>query len=234
MIPPEPAPTPAAKRPEIAGLVSVGALAAAGFVFVRLASEVGEGETRRFDERILLALRQPGDTAQPLGPAWLHSAMVDITALGGATVLTLLCVAAIGFLLAAGRPKRALFLAVATGGAGLLNFWLKLEYARPRPELVAHLVDVTSTSFPSGHAMNSAATYLTLGVLMARAARTRRVKLYLFGIAALLTLMIGASRVYLGVHYPTDVLAGWTVGAAWAGLCWLVAERLRRRGGEPL
>ncbi len=234
MLSPDPEPTPKTERPELAGLVTLGALACAGLVFVRLGSVVGEGRTRGFDERILLALRRPGDLAQPIGPPWLHAAMTDITALGGATVLILLCLLALGFLLAAGRPRRALFLAGATSGAALLNYLLKLEYARPRPELVAHLVDVSSTSFPSGHAMNSAATYLTLGVLLARVAHRRRVKAYLFGAAALLTLLIGVSRVYLGVHYPTDVLAGWTVGAGWAGLCWLVAERLRRRAGQRL
>ena len=229
---PPPAPTPANNRPELGGIAALGGIALAALVFLRLAAEIGEGETRAFDTGILLALRQPGDLAHPIGPAWLEAAMVDITALGGVTVLTLVTIGVIGFLLAGRRWSRAGFVFIAVVGSALLNTLLKLEYARPRPEMVAHLVNVTSTSFPSGHAMNSAAVYLTLGVLMARAVDQRRLKLYCVGIAALLALLIGASRVYLGVHYPTDVLAGWTVGAAWAALCWLVAERLRRRAGQ--
>lgn len=229
---PPPAPTATSNRPELGSIVALGGIALAAFVFVRLASEMREGDTRAFDTGIMLALRRAGDLAHPVGPAWLEAAMVDVTALGGGTVLTLVTVGVIGFLLAGRRWSRALFVTAAVVGGVSLNALLKLGYARPRPELVSHLVNVTSTSFPSGHAMNSAAVYLTLGVLMARAVQGRRLKLYLVGMAALLTLLIGSSRVYLGVHYPTDVLAGWTAGAAWATLCWLIAERLRRRAGQ--
>ncbi len=228
---PPPAPTPATNRSEIGGIAALGGIALCAFVFLRLGSEIREGDTHAFDTGVLLALRT-GYPAHPVGPQWLEASMIDVTALGGGTVLTLVSLGVIGFLLAGGRWARAGFVAVAVVGSVLLNFLLKFEYARPRPELVAHLVDVTSTSFPSGHAMNSTAVYLTLGVLLARSVQQRRLKLYLVGIAALLALLIGASRVYLGVHYPTDVLAGWTAGAAWAALCWLVAERLRRRGGQ--
>ncbi len=229
---PPPAPTPTGNHPEFGSIAALGGIALAAFVFVRLASEISEGDTRAFDTGILLALRRAGDAAHPIGPRWLEAATVDVTALGGGTVLTMVSLAVIGFLLTGRRWSRALFVTFAVVGSVVLNALLKLEYARPRPELVAHLVNVTSTSFPSGHAMNSAGVYLTLGVLMARAVQGRRLKLYLVGMAALLTLLIGASRVYLGVHYPTDVLAGWTAGAAWAALCWLVAERLRRRAGQ--
>ncbi len=215
----------------LGGIGAVGGLAGAILLFLRVASEVGEGETRTFDNGIMLALRRTGDVTQPIGPAWLKTAMLDITALGGTTVLTLISLLAVGFLLASRRWSRALFLVVAAGGAVLLNVVLKMGYARPRPTVVAHLVDVTSTSFPSGHAMGSAAIYLTLGVLLARSVVEPRVKAYLVGAGVVLTLLVGISRVYLGVHYPTDVLAGWTVGSAWAVLCWLIAERLRRRRG---
>ena len=215
-------------RTELGSIGILGITALAAFVFIRLASEVGEGETRVFDTGIMLALRQPGDLARPIGPAWLNLAMLDFTALGGTAVLTLLALAAIGFLLAKRDWWQAGFLGVAIGGGALLNTALKIGYARPRPELVAHLVNVTSLSFPSGHAMNSAVTYLTLGVLLERAVPERRVKLYLMAVSIGLTLLVGVSRVYLGVHWPTDVLAGWTVGAGWAALCWFVAERLRQ------
>ena len=112
----------------------------------------------------------------------------------------------------------------------MLETMLKLGFARPRPELVSHLVDVTSFSFPSGHATMATITYLTLGVLLARVQERRRMKLYLLAVAILVALIVGISRVYLGVHWPTDVLAGWCVGAAWALACWLVATWLQRRG----
>ncbi len=214
---------------EVGGPAALGTISLIALLFVWLGSEVGEGETRRFDSRILLALRQPGDLAQPVGPHWLQSAMLDLTALGGGTVLALVTLMAIGSLLALRKRAEALFIAVAVGGGGALSALLKMGYARPRPELVAHLVEVTSSSFPSGHAMNSAITYLTLGVLLARAVPDRLLKIYVLWVGVLLTLIVGISRVYLGVHWPTDVLAGWAIGSAWAGACWIVAEALRSR-----
>jgi undecaprenyl-diphosphatase len=121
-------------------------------------------------------------------------------------------------------------LAVSVGGGTLLSTLLKLGFDRPRPDLVAHLVDVRTLSFPSGHAMLSAVTYLTIGVLVARVSPKRRIKVYVTAVALVLTLAIGLSRVYLGVHWPTDVLAGWSIGAAWAMACWLGAVFLQRRG----
>ncbi len=233
-LPSDPRPDgPAPARREIGLVVILGLIALAVLAFVHLGGEVGEGETRAFDEALLLALRRTGDVAQPVGPHWLQVTMLDFTALGGTSVLTLLTVLAVGFLAMQRRWGRAAFLVLATSGGALLSFWLKANYARPRPTLVAHLVEVVDPSFPSGHAMNSAIIYLTLGVLLARAASARRLKAYLVGVAMLLTLLVGCSRVYLGVHYPTDVLAGWTVGAAWAALCWAAAEAVRRRGALP-
>ena len=226
-----PGETPAKARRELLPAAVLGLVALAVLGFLQLGSEVGEGETSRFDRAILLALRHPGDLAQPIGPHWLQLTMLDFTALGGTAVLTLLTVLAAGFLFAKARWARAAFLIAAIGGGAILSGLLKTGYARPRPAFVAHLVEVTSPSFPSGHAMNSAIVYLTLGVLLARAVPERRVKAYLIGVAVFLTLLVGASRVYLGVHFPTDVLAGWTVGAAWAALCWAAAEWRRRAAG---
>jgi undecaprenyl-diphosphatase len=204
-------------------------LGAAGFllVFSILASGLG-GAPRALDQQLLLALRT-ADPADPLGPAWVEMAVVDVSALGGFAVLTLLVLLAIGYLLALRKIGDALLLLTAAAGGAILSEALKGFFARPRPDLVAHIVDTTSMSFPSGHAMLSAATYLTLGALLARTQERRRLRGYILGAAILLTLLIGASRVYLGVHWPTDVLAGWSLGAAWALLCWSGTTWLARR-----
>jgi undecaprenyl-diphosphatase len=145
-------------------------------------------------------------------------------------VLALVTIAAVGYLLLERKRQTAVFVTLAVAGGAVLETLLKLGFARPRPELVSHLVDVTSFSFPSGHATMATITYLTLGVLVARVQDRRRMKLYLLAVAILVALIVGISRVYLGVHWPTDVLAGWCVGAAWALACWLVATWLQRRG----
>jgi len=204
-------------------------LAAGAFAFLKLASEVLEGDTFAIDRAILHGLRQAGDAAVPIGPAWLQLAMTDITALGGFTVLTLIAAFAVGFVLALRKYATALFIAVAVSGGAMLGVALKAVFVRARPEEVPHLVLVDSASFPSGHAMNSALVYLTLATLLARAQQGRRVRIYLLSVAIVLTLLIGLSRIYLGVHWPTDVVAGWTVGAAWAVLCALVGKALERR-----
>jgi undecaprenyl-diphosphatase len=200
------------------------------WLFLELADEVMEGETHAADERLLLALRNPADPADPLGPPWVEEAVRDLTALGGVAILTLMIAAVVGYLLITRKYQAMWLVLIATGGGQLLSWLLKDWFDRPRPELVAHLVQVSSPSFPSGHALMSAVVYLTLGALLARLADQRRVKLYFLAVAALLTLLVGLSRVYLGVHYPTDVLAGWSAGLVWATLCWLAARSLQRRG----
>jgi undecaprenyl-diphosphatase len=156
--------------------------------------------------------------------------MKDLTALGGTTILTLFTATVAGYLLISGKRATAVLVVIAIAGGTLLSNLFKYAFARPRPDLVAHAVDVYTASFPSGHAMLSAVTYLTLGALLARVEANRRTRIYVIAVAILLTLLIGFSRIYLGVHYPTDVLAGWAVGSAWAMLCWAVAAWLQRRG----
>ncbi len=197
-------------------------------IFAWIADEVGEGDARAFDQSILLSLRT-GDPADPIGPRWFEGWVVDISALGGFAVLGLATLLAVGYLLAEKRRADALLLLFATIGGTAISEGLKLGFNRPRPDLVAHIVETTSMSFPSGHAMLSAVTYLTLGALIARAQARRRLRGYVLGAVILVTLMIGASRVYLGVHWPTDVLAGWCLGAAWAMLCWSIATQLGLR-----
>jgi undecaprenyl-diphosphatase len=204
-------------------------LAAASFAFVKFASEVMEGETLAFDRWVLQGLRDTVNPAVPAGPAWLQQAMVDVTALGGVSILTIITILATGYLLAARKAATAAFLAAAITGGAILSTLLKLEFPRSRPDIISHLVTVDTASFPSAHAMNSAITYLTLGALLARAEDDSTVRIYLLSVAIALTLLIGFSRVYLGVHWPSDVIAGWCVGAAWAVLCSLVAKMLEHR-----
>lgn len=229
------------RKKEIGPLAAILLIAGMLLGFINLADEVAEGETGAFDRAVLLAMRNPADLADPVGPSWVEKMARDITSLGSGTVLTLMSAAVIGFLMIIRKKGAALLVLVSVGGGALLSTLLKLGFERPRPDLVPHAVQVYTASFPSGHAMLSAATYLTLGALLTRVQPRRRVKTYLLSVAVVLTLLIGLSRIYLGVHWPTDVLAGWCVGAAWAMLCWLVALWLQRegqverpdQGGEP-
>jgi undecaprenyl-diphosphatase len=197
--------------------------------FAGLTGLVVDGDTRHFDERLLRALRDPANPSHPIGPAWLESAALDFTALGSGFVLGLVVLAIVGFLLLQGTHRTALFVLVATCGGGAANSLLKALFQRPRPEVVPHLRDVFSLSFPSGHAMTSAAVYLTLGALLMRITERRATKVYCMAMAMLVTVIVGSTRVYLGVHYPTDVLAGWIAGMSWALLCWIVERALEGR-----
>jgi undecaprenyl-diphosphatase len=200
-------------------------------IFNKLASEVLEGDTQSFDKKILFAFRNPADLSRPIGPRWLVSGALDITALGSATVLGLTVFAVAGFLLLQGLWRRALFVTVASCGGWFINTALKQLFQRPRPDIVPHLREVMTMSFPSGHALQSAVVYLTLGALSMHIAQRRLTKLYCMSVAMLATALVGTSRVYLGVHYPTDVLAGWLIGLSWALLCWMVERVLERQTG---
>lgn len=200
------------------------------WLFVELADNVAEGDTHVFDQALLLALRNPVDHSDPLGPRWVEEIVRDITALAGTGILSLLVAGVAGYLLMLRKPNLALLLLVAIGGGTLLSTLLKQGFGRPRPDLVPHAMYAGSTSFPSGHAILAAVTYLTLGALLAQIQPRRQLKIYLLTVAVVLTILVGFSRVYLGVHWPTDVLAGWVVGGIWALLCWLAAQWLQRRG----
>lgn len=205
------------------------AVSASAWAFVELAEAMIEGGAHAFDERILLSMRTAADPSDPLGPPWFEELARDVTALGGIGVLAFLTLAVAGFLGLTGRWRSMWFVLIATGSGQVLSTFAKRLFDRPRPDLVPHESFVYTASFPSGHAMMAAVTYLTLAALLARSQPSLRVKLFLLSLAVLVTVLVGVSRVYLGVHWPTDVLAGWTAGAAWALACLLIARFLRRR-----
>jgi undecaprenyl-diphosphatase len=199
--------------------------------FLALASEVMEGDTKTLDTRILVSLRQADDPSRPIGPAWVESALLDLTAIGGPTVLALVVLAVVGFLALQTRYRTALVVLITSASGEVANIAIKNAFMRPRPTVVPHLREAFSTSFPSGHAMESAIIYLTLGAMLMRLAERRITKLYCMGMAIFVTFLVGMSRVYLGVHYPTDMLGGWIFGFMWASLCWLVSQRFEEETG---
>ncbi|MFH0981067.1 MAG: phosphatase PAP2 family protein [Planctomycetota bacterium] len=217
-------------RHELATLILLVCVVTGVWAFAELADEVMEGATRPLDQAVLLAMRNPADHSDPRGPRWMEEMGRDFTALGGMGVLTFLTLAVAGFLLLQRKRRATVLVLVAVGGGMVLSVLLKHSFERPRPDLVPHASYVFTTSFPSGHSMMSAITYLTLGALLARVQPRPAVKAYVLLLAVLLTVGVGISRVYVGVHWPTDVLAGWTAGATWALLCWLAARWLQLRG----
>ncbi len=204
-------------------------LSAAVYGFGEIADEVIEGDTRAFDERVLLALRTPGDPSNPIGPEWVEELARDVTGLGGVWLLGFFTLVAAGYLFLADRPRAGGLLLLANAGGFGLSFLLKSGFDRPRPSLVPHETVVYTTSFPSGHAMISAVVYLTLAAMLSGVQTRARLRVYVMGVACLMTVAIGSSRIYLGVHYPTDVIAGWTAGSAWALVAWLLLRRLEDR-----
>jgi undecaprenyl-diphosphatase len=196
------------------------------FAFGVFAEAVG-GKPVAFDRRIMLALRNPTDPSIPAGPAWLREAARDVTSLGGTIVLGMIIFAVEGYLLLAREFAAAWLIAIAVLGGLALNNLLKFVIARPRPAVMAHGAPHYTKSFPSGHAAMSAITYLTIGALLAQTHPAFVTGFFITAIATFLTFSVGVSRIYLGVHYPTDILGGWCVGAAWSMLCWQVMAWLQ-------
>jgi len=217
-------------RAEKMTLFSLCLSAIALFAFIEIAEDVVEGDTGSFDAAILLAFHGGNAQLNPIGPPWLEETMRDLTALGSSSILLIIIATTIGFL-ALTRKWHAAWMVLWSIVSGIvLSLLMKLGFDRPRPDLVPHATAVYTQSFPSGHAMLSAIVYLTLGALLARTQAEVRVKIYLLCVAMLLTVTVGISRVYLGVHWPSDVLAGWAGGAGWALLCWVVMIWLQSKG----
>ena len=213
---------------ELGLLASLFVVAAGLLAFAALATDVKEGDTGNFDKRILLSMRHPGDLS-PKGSRSFQEAARDVTALGSVSVLGIVTFTAVVFLILDGKSHMAYFAAASVVGGTVLAELLKDLFNRPRPEIVPHLVYASNSSFPSGHSMMSSVTYLTLAALLARSHERKRIKSFFLLMAALVIGLVGVTRVYLGVHWPTDVLAGWMAGSVWAMLCWLAARWLQSR-----
>lgn len=203
--------------------------------FAEIASDLAEHPDHAWDLSVLNALRESGQPHNPVGPRWLEIAMTDLTALGGVAVLVAIGLIVVGFLLMQRRPLAVMTLVTALGGGLALSQAMKLIFGRERPPLAYRAAEAVNASFPSGHAMLSAVAYLTIGTILARSMQRTREKLYVMGVALVLTLVVGLSRIYLGVHWATDVFGGWTIGVAWATTCWAAAQVAERwHGGEGM
>jgi undecaprenyl-diphosphatase len=197
-------------------------------LFFAFGTEVAEGDTQKFDEWVVMSLRSVGDPGRPLGPDWLAGSIRDITALGSLAIIGLFSGIVLGFAAMRGNGRLSLLILGAALGGLLLNTVLKDLFDRPRPRL-PHIMELHSRSFPSGHAMVSATVYLSLAAVLATREKRRLAKVYLLSVGLLLTGLVGLSRIYLGFHYPTDVLAGWLAGLVWAVLCALATQALLGR-----
>ncbi len=217
---------------DLAVLLAVLVVVTGTWGFVVLAGKMVEGRGQTFDEWAIRCLRRPEDTAVLIGPRWLVEAARNVTALGGVPVLACVNLAVAGGFLFRRKFKALAFVLAAVIGGLLLMLLMKEYFSRPRPQVVPYLCAVDGSSFPSGHSMMSAIVYLTLGVLLASGIAQWRFRLGLLAMALLLAGLVGVSRVCLGVHYPSDVLAGWTAGLVWATFCWLLARKSKRRTSE--
>ncbi len=199
-------------------------LCALTWLLVKLTSEVIEGDALRVDQMIVQALRHADNT--PIGPPALVDIARDITALGSPIVLSLLViVTTVGLRLAQQQLMAGAVLISSISGFGA-TLLMKTAIARGRPDAAYRLIEVSGMSFPSGHAMMSSVIYLTLAILVAKASREVRIKLFVLSVAMTLAGLVGLSRVYLGVHWFSDVVAGWVAGAVWALACWISVDRL--------
>ena len=206
------------------GIITLGV-----YGFIEIADEVAEGEIRHFDEALFLMFRVAGDPSRALGPAWLQETAVEVTAVGGYPLIVLTLAAVCGFFIVTRHYGAALYAVASIGSGALISYTLKQYYARPRPDLVDHLDTVHTASFPSGHALVTTVAYLTLAAIVVGYLETARARIYVISVAVLVAVMVGVSRVYLGVHWPSDVAAGWALGAAWASFSWLIFHMLQRR-----
>lgn len=217
-------------RAEFVLVASLAVIAAAVLFFIKIADEMTEGEAHGFDMAVLQALHpDPANPSEPAGPQWLDHAAADLTALGSVSVLAAIALLVGGLLVLQRKRVEAALIVVAFAGGLALSESLKAFFSRERPPEAYRAAEILNASFPSGHALLSAVVFLTLGAMLAQAATGRALRIYVMSVAIGLMLIVGGTRVYLGVHWTTDVLAGWSAGAAWATACWLVGRWLKNR-----
>jgi undecaprenyl-diphosphatase len=209
-------------RGEIAALAAFGILAGGLAVFADIAEDYDEDEARGFDMQVLTSLHPGPDLADPIGPAWLDRAAQDFSAFGSLAIICTIALVVIGFMVMQKRFAQAGMLVFALAGGLLLSETMKGIFERTRPPEIYHMAGALNASFPSGHALLSTVFYLTLGAMLARLLQRRRNKVYAISIALVIALLVGLTRIYLGVHWASDVLAGWSLGASWAMTCWLL------------
>lgn len=197
--------------------------------FIGIATAVTAGKTQAWDERVLISLRNPDNPALPVGAERVGEAARDVTSLGGFAVLIFVTLAGVIYFRLDDNVRAARFVGLSIVQGFLVSVWLKSSFARPRPDIVPHLTGFSMSSFPSGHAMMSAIVYLTFAWMITQTVERRGVVIFVWSMAMLLTVAIGLSRVYMGVHYLTDVLAGWCAGFAWVSLSTIVARWFKLR-----
>ena len=196
------------------------------WMFIEISDEITEAETQSIDTYLLTSLREPVDLEKPIGPQWGKEVARDVTALGSKFVLSLVVLVVAGFLFLKKRYGQAWLIVISSLAGVLLTVGLKMLFVRERPDVVPHFVMATTHSYPSGHTMMSSVIYLSLSTMIAHLQDHKRLKVYCILIALVIAFLVGFSRVYLGVHYPTDVLAGWSIGLAWAAFCWIMFRYL--------
>jgi undecaprenyl-diphosphatase len=213
--------------------LAAAALCWAGFAV--LAWLVTTGRSGSLDSVGLLFWR--GADLRPAGPELLLEMVRDVTSLGGVLLRNLIAIAAAVALLFLRLRREAVLLTLTIVLAWLVEFAIKLAVGRPRPEIVPHLTEAGGASFPSGHSFNSAVVFIAVALAFATMSTRQSVRVTIVGSAILLSLVVAWSRVWLGVHFPSDVAAGWLGGAGWAFLATALLHRpakdMARRAPEP-
>lgn len=172
-----------------------------------------------------LQIWRTGAGLAPRGPGWLIEAVRDVTGMGGVVMRHVFAICAIAALLLLKLRREALVLAGTVMGGWVVNSALKALIGRERPTIVPHLTEAAGNSFPSGHSFNSAVVFIAIALAFAAMSPRRSVRWTIVGAAVGLTWLIAFSRVWLGVHFPSDVIAGWLGGASWAFLAAAALDR---------